>query len=390
MLLRRESVIEAIDICQASDFYVPFHARVFSAIEELLSEGTPIDFTTVGAKVGGDDVFSRLVSMTIDTPAANATTDYAKIVYDKSVARTILRDIEGAREKILSGADPYETTEELDRLLGTIGTAHLDEVEAVTLDELSESMSDVEDVVIPGMLNRGWRTIIVAPEGSGKSTVLRAIGISASQGLHPFSHRPINPVRVLVVDLENPKEAIVETGLKFMKFLRPWSQEDYDPTRFKVFRRPGGIDLRRAKDKADLRREIDAHKPDLVCIGPVIKMYQRKGGESYEESADAAMYELDQLRVRYGFALMLEHHAAKGHQGQRDMTPFGSQRWMSWPESGKSLTPDKDDPTLLRVSTFRGDRLAGIQWPNKILRDREWLVNGVWDDGVPESAGRRQ
>ena len=387
MLLRRESVIEAIDICQASDFYNPTHAQIFTAIEDLLSEGKPIDFTTVGAKVGGDGTFERLMAMTIDTPAASATSTYAKIVYDKSVARSVVRDLESAREKIMAGEDPYQTTEDLDKQLGTIGTSHTDEVESVTLDELEASMDGVEDVVIPGMLNRGWRTIIVSPEGVGKSTVLRAIGISSSQGLHPFSHRRIPPVRVLIVDLENPKEAIIETGGRFMRYVKTFSP-DYDPTRFKIFRRPGGIDLRKAKDKSDLRREIDAHRPDLVLIGPVIKMYQRKGGESYEESADAAMYELDQLRVRYGFALMLEHHAAKGHQGQRELTPFGSQRWMSWPDAGKSLTPDRDDPTLLRVSTFRGDRLAGIQWPNKIIRDKEWLINGVWDDGIPTGVGR--
>ena len=219
------------------------------------------------------------------------------------------------------------------------------------------------------------------------SVLLRTIGISASQGLHPFSHRPIPPVRVLVVDLENPKEAIIETCSKLMQYVKT-SSPDYDPTRFKIFRRPGGIDLRKSKDKADLRREIDAHQPDLVCIGPVIKMYQRKGGESYEESADAAMYELDQLRVRYGFALMLEHHAAKGHQGSREMTPFGSQRWMSWPEACKSLYSDKIDPTIVRVDTFRGDRLQGIAWPNRITRDREWIVSGIWDDGIPEGIGQ--
>ena len=755
MLLRRESVIEAMDICQASDFYNPTHARIFSAIEELLSEGKTVDFTTVGAKVGGQDTFERLMAMTIDTPTASATSTYAKIVYDRAVSRSVVRDLESAREKILAGEDPYQTTEDLDKQLGTIGSAHTDELESVTLDELEASVDMNQDVVIPGMLNRGWRTIIVGSEGSGKaldvdtpllttigwktmgtvevgdvvfgedggmtkvvavtepfigdcyevvfsdksrivadanhlwktetlksreasayrrrrtdwrtqlhkrkefpsikttkeifetlmareghavnhsvevcsplqlpdadlpldpyvlgawlgdgtskephvtsmdyeiinhivnagfpvksldrkpnnmaatyrfgkeltlrlretgvmgshykhldighkhipeqykfssfeqrlallqglmdtdgtissggekngrgygtsdcvfsvvnktlaydvfdlaiglgikasinegdaklygrivskvydvifqtdlpicrlkrkferlhplrtyrarlryikecnpvdprmvrciqvdredgmflagrtlipthnSVLLRTIGVSSSQGLHPFSHRPIPPIRVLIVDLENPKEAIVETGSKLMRYVKPFSP-DYDPTRFKVFRRPGGIDLRKSKDKADLRREIDAHKPDLVCIGPVIKMYQRKGGESYEESADAAMYELDQLRVRYGFALMLEHHAAKGHQGSREMTPFGSQRWMSWPEAGKSLYSSKDDPTVVRVDTFRGDRLQGISWPSTIHRDNDWIVSGRWENGIPEGIGQ--
>lgn len=390
MLLRREAVMEAIDIVEASDFYNPSHASIFQAMEDLFAEGTVIDYTTVASKVGGEDIISRLSNMQMNTPSAgtNAVTAYARIVYDKAIARKIFRQIEEAREGIINGDDPYQLSDDLEHALTTMGSAHANEIESVTLDELQATVTDLEDdVIIPGMLNREWRTIIVAPEGMGKSTILRAISITSSQGLHPFSHRDIKPIRVLIVDLENPKEAILETGMELMKYVKMWSK-DYDPSRLRIFRRPAGIDLRRAKDRADLRREIGFHKPDLVCIGPVIKMYQKKGGESYEDSADAAMAELDQLRTRYGFALLLEHHAAKGSKGERDMTPFGSQRWMSWPDAGKGLYPNKDDPTRMRVDTFRGDRLRGIAWPDEIIRDKQWLITGRWTNGIPEGIGQ--
>ena len=382
--------MEAIDIVEASDFYNPGHAQIFQAMEDLFAEGSVIDYTTVASKVGGEDIISRLSSMQMNTPSSgtNAVTAYSRIVYDKSMSRKILRQIDEAREAILNGEDPYQSADDLEHSLTTVGSAHADEIESMTLAELQATVTNnEEDVIIPGMLNREWRTIIVAPEGMGKSTIMRAIAITSSQGLHPFSHRPIRPINVLIVDLENPKEAILETGSKLMDYVKMWSP-DYDPSRLRIFRRPGGIDLRRSKDKADLRREISFHKPDLVCIGPVIKMYQRKGGESYEESADAAMYELDQLRTRYGFALLLEHHAKKGDKGGRVMEPFGSQRWMSWPDAGKGLYPDRDDPTRMRVDTFRGDRLSGIQWPSEIIRDKDWIITGRWEDGIPEGIGQ--
>ena len=112
-------------------------------------------------------------------------------------------------------------------------------------------------------------------------------------------------------------------------------------------------------------------------------MYQRKGGESYEDSADEAMAVLDDLRTKYEFALYMEHHAAKGKSGEnRDLAPMGSQRWMAWPEIGISLYKDKQDPTTFDVKRFRGDRLSGVRWPDRIVRDRTFLVDGVWEGGL--------
>ena len=109
-------------------------------------------------------------------------------------------------------------------------------------------------------------------------------------------------------------------------------------------------------------------------------MYRRGANETYEDSADEAMSILDELRMKYGFALVLEHHAAKGKAGEkRDLSPMGSQRWMAWPEAGISLYKDNMDGTMLHVKRFRGDRLSGIEWPDRIIRDRNWLVEGVWD-----------
>jgi hypothetical protein len=89
------------------------------------------------------------------------------------------------------------------------------------------------------------------------------------------------------------------------------------------------------------------------------------------------------LRTKYGFALLMEHHAAKGKSGEkRDLSPMGSQRWMAWPEIGISLYKDQADPTVMHVKRYRGDRLPGVDWPDRIVRDRNWLVDGVWDGPV--------
>ena len=85
----------------------------------------------------------------------------------------------------------------------------------------------------------------------------------------------------------------------------------------------------------------------------------------------------DELRTRFGFALILEHHAPKGDgAGSRLMAPFVSQRCSAWPELGLGLYPERDGSGLA-VRRFRGDRMAS-SWPDKFVRGQVWPVEGVW------------
>ncbi len=737
MLLNRGSCLEAMDLVEATDFYRPDYAQIFTAIVGCVEKGIPVDYVTVASQAGDPTLVTKLSDLQLNTPSASNVAAYARAVYDKSQVRKLFTQLENAQSELKLGVDPYQVASSLDRIGSEIGGPLGDEPQSMTMEELAASATDVADVIIPGMLDRDWRTIIVAPEGMGKaldvdtpiltlagwdtmggltvgdevfgangkptkvvavtepfvgdcyelvfsdgarivadvnhlwltdtlisreataarirkdarhrnpsvaeirttreiaatlyarnghaanhsvdvcsplefdksdlpippytfgawlgdghsagaritcadpqivneiqgegiivnsstheylysfvglprgegfatkakqlgvlnnkhiptvykyssikqrlallqglmdtdgtvgvggngtgrgygasicefcvtnetlandvldlvlslgikatmktsearlygrvisnryriqfqtdlpvfrlqrklerlnplrtkrskiryikecnpvgarpvrciqvendsgmfvvgrelipthnSTILRAIAMMAAQGVHPFTHRPIPPIRALIVDLENPKKAVLETGMRLATHLASLGG-DYDSERLRIYRQPQGIDLRKGRDRAGLQREIAFHRPDLVVIGPVIKMYQKRSGESYEDSADAAMHELDELRIKYGFALLLEHHAAKGHQGQRDLTPFGSQRWMSWPDAGKSLTPDKEDPTTIRVSTFRGDRMADVLWPDYIVRSKDFLIKGRWNGDVP-------
>jgi hypothetical protein len=285
--------------------------------------------------------------------------------------------------ELMDGADPYEKAGEMEKFSSQLGvSAHANDQEALTIMQLADRAESIAPVVIPGMCNRDYRTIVVAEEGAGKSLLLRTIGQSAAQGMHPFTHKHIEPKRVLVVDLENPAQAIIDTAFGLELLLEERSL-DYDESRFKVWRRPGGINIRKLADRAALQREIAFHQPDLVCIGPIYKMYARGIGESYEDSADEAMRVLDDLRTKYEFALYMEHHAAKGKSGEgRDLSPMGSQRWMAWPEIGISLYRDKQDPTSFDVKRFRGDRLSGVKWPDRIVRNKMFLVDGVYNGGM--------
>jgi RecA-family ATPase len=211
--------------------------------------------------------------------------------------------------------------------------------------------------------------------------------MAVAQGHHPFWFASkIEPRRVLYVDLENPLEVLGEPHVEnFIKHIKLNDPDIYDPSRLKVWRRPGGINIRNQRDRADLQREIINHQPDLVCLGPIYKMYSGGGSERLEESTEDAMRILDDLRTRYNFALLLEHHAPKGQAGtKREMTPFGSQRWLAWPEVGVSLYQVKNDERTVEVRRFRGDRLGNVAWPDRIKRNPQTIISGAWDDRAPE------
>lgn len=240
--------------------------------------------------------------------------------------------------------------------------------------------------VVPGLFRAGWRCLVVAPEGVGKSVASRQVAIAAAQGVHPFTHGTIPAVRTLIVDLENPDDAIAETCRPITDRARATSAR-YDEGRAWLWRRPDGIDLRSRADRAALERVIADCRPDLVALGPLYKAYRTSARESDELAGGEVQAVLDDLRTRYGFALLMEHHAPKsvGSSG-RDLVPYGSSLWLRWPELGLKLIPGDGESSprdSLLVGRFRRDRMRNA-WPDRLDRGGEgrWPWVGYWRNGM--------
>ena len=237
---------------------------------------------------------------------------------------------------------------------------------------LNETHGDEYNWVIPGLIERSERVIVVAAEGVGKTMLARQVGILSAAGLHPFSFQPMKPVRTLTVDLENP-ERIIRRSAKSIA-AQAMNLAGTDTLDAYILTKPSGMDLLRAQDRAILEDALDEVRPELLVIGPLYKAFLDPGGRTSESIAIEVAKYLDTIRTVYGCALWIEHHAPLGQSSSsRDLRPFGSAVWSRWPEFGIALQPD---PTVsgeyvYDVKHFRGAR-DERRWPLKMKRGKRF------------------
>jgi 5S rRNA maturation endonuclease (ribonuclease M5) len=238
-------------------------------------------------------------------------------------------------------------------------------------DLVLEEVEDGYDWVIPNVLERGERVIVVAAEGVGKTMLARQIAICSAYGIHPFTMARMKPIRTLTIDLENPEKIIRRSSASIIGASKHLGYLQGAPE-CHILIKPSGVDLMRASDKAIIEEAVETIRPDLLLLGPIYKSFVDPGGRTSEAvTVEVAKY-FDMLRDYYKCALWLEHHAPLGTSSStRDLRPFGSAVWSRWPEFGLSLTPD---PTAVGdyvydVRHFRGARDVR-EFPTKMRRGK--------------------
>lgn len=226
--------------------------------------------------------------------------------------------------------------------------------------------------LIPGLFERGDRLIVTGNEGEGKSTWMRQLALQLSSGIHPFTLKPIPPLRVFLMDLENSrqqtKKKLVEQAHRAEIAVpgEPW---------LAIGSWPGGLNLTSFDYEAALKATLTEIQPDIVIGGPLYKMTETSlSDETVSRQLSAA---LDRLRAEFDMGLILEAHqineatAYDNHEHKfvrnRQTRPFGSSLWRRWPEFGICLFKDG---TLYHWRGQRDER----EWIEKLQRDGEvWM-----------------
>lgn len=368
LLFFPDKIAEVAQRLAPADFYNTMAGTAYALIVSAWRAGRPHDLVSLLDALEAKG-YNPHPQWAIDLPQTGygAVLHHVDTVIRKRAARQLIAAATEAATAARSGVDPFDATDALAAALVGITAPTSDPTSDLhSLDEFMDAPAGAEaEWVVDGLLRRGWRAIIVGSEGLGKSVVFRQFAVLAAQGLHPLEFRPIPRVRTLLIDLENPEDAIRRSCVSLRDSM---SKDGYEPGRAWLWHRPSGIDLRSRTARAEFEANLQACRPDLVCLGPLYKAYHRKGTENDEQAVAEVQAMLDDLRTRYGFALLLEHHAPQEQGGHRQMRPYGSSLWLRWPELGlgmERVDPENPDDRSVNLKRWRGDRMTN-SWPKRM------------------------
>ncbi|MFI6732089.1 DnaB-like helicase N-terminal domain-containing protein [Nonomuraea sp. NPDC050451] len=389
MLLSPNAAALASGQLSMADFARPAHREIFKAAADLYQRGVPVEVMSVRAELertgaigkAGGALYVAELSRAVVT-AVNAGF-YVGRVREVGLKRALVEEFTRLASM---GYSPAIESDELiataDATLNTLRTVGTDDAipGLSTFGSFVDEADQGHDWIVPGLLERMDRVIVVASEGAGKTTLARQMTVMLSAGVHPFSwHARITPVRTLYIDLENPPPLVRRKGRQLVNQGR--TVEGWDDDRCWRWTRPGGIDLRKPHDQALVERAIAETGAQFVALGPLYKSFL-EGGEKAETVNGQVARILDRFRERYGVALWLETHAPMEQNGQRSLRPLGSGVWTRWPEFGLALRKSSKHPHRVDVGRFRGDRDERA-WPHHLERSSPWPWAPVWDGGFP-------
>lgn len=266
----------------------------------------------------------------------------------------------------------WPTHRKLDRARSILDSANYitDQPEIQNWPQLLKGPIEPYDWIIPNLLERQERVIVVAAEGVGKTMLARQIALMTAAGLHPFTATNIPPLRTLYIDLENPERIIKRTSHKILEHIN-WFKPN-QTIHADILIKPDGINLLNPKDRTYLEQAIQQSQPDITFLGPLYKAYLDPGTTTTESTITNIAQYLDYLRTTHNTALWLEHHAPFGtSQTNRQLRPFGSTVWSRWPEFGINLTPDPTTQHRYELNHYRGAR-DQREWPKALKRGQTW------------------
>ena len=349
-----------------NDFADPRLGSVFGLVAAMVTTGEPVEPGTVSARIAERGIRGisalDLHHYVEGVGSAASAGFYAEKVREQSVRRALTNT--GLQLAALSRDETQPPAQTLAGALAELKRIREDGTttgfHAKTLEEVLE-VEDDDDWVIEGLFKAGDRMIITGHEGLGKTTWIRQLAILMAAGVNPITLDPIEPMRCVVVDVENT-EAQWRTEVRGMA-ANAARYGSVDPRRTLRLACTGRFDITSDKALGNLHRLVDEYEPGVLFIGPIYKLVPH--GINNDDDAAPLITALDSLRDR-GLVMVMEGHSPKGNGDERDLSPRGSAALMGWPEFGFGLRPHGTDAA--DVVRWRGDRDRRRQWPKRLWR----------------------
>lgn len=348
----------------SSHFTSPSHGQIWAAILGVVEQGHQPDVTLVADQLarnrapgitGADLVALQATPLAYRSNVAR----YAEIIIRHHLTRAAKAAIVAGSEELRNGAEPRTV---ITRIADRLPAEHAAANQPIELDAFLDCDEPDHDWIVPGLIERGDRTIITARAGTGKSTLLRQIGVMCASGLHPFTLETIEPVRVLMLDTENSERQV----RRHLRPLRKAAGADYQPGMLHVEVYGHSINLADQTTASAICKTVERLKPEIICAGPLYKLAE--GDPKDEQVARVVADTFDRIRGINGSGLAIEAHSpypTPGTKTKPTIRPYGASLWERWPEFGWYLAADGT------TEHWRGQR-EEREWPTQLARSTPW------------------
>jgi RecA-family ATPase len=275
-----------------------------------------------------------------------------------------------------------------DELMGVTPPASIDGDDYFDLDYFMALQDSDSPFVLPGMLRKNERWLIVGKEGGGKSALVYQILTGAAFGVNTLSYtfEHYQPQRVVFLDVENSEHQVgfnVRSVTRNLREMRP----DVEPFWRSLKRRV--VDLTDKAQAIHVIRSVVKHNPDVLYMGTAYKL---AFSDDYRVMGRAIMDTIDKIRAEVGCSVLIEHHAGHGDKNNRNgWRADGTSEWGRWPDFARGLDvkmrPNGTRVMKLFVSS-RMDRSAGREWPVGMIQGEVFPWTPIYDqDEFDESYG---
>ena len=397
-LFSRPAVEKFVSDLAAEDFYRAGHANAFAAVVELYHSGNAVNCTTVAdlmrrhgtlETIGGPAALSALV---MDCTGVSEASSNAIIIRREAAARKLAHAFAEGQAALESQQDPVEVAETAqERLNGLDRGSRLPErFWRSTDDYRAEDHTKTVTPLAEGVCYPLSRIMVIALEKGGKSVLLRQIAFCMAAGIHPFNPRiKIDPVRTLLFDAENDDDELVQSMERIHQCID--ASAGPDALRPALYSVPYGVDFELRRDRGDFFAVLEDFKPQIIVGGPVYKLTDQTKDYSEDRRAAIVQKVFNQIRQRWGSAVLLEHHAPTGDTKKtREVRAKGGQVWPAWVNMTVGLHA-VDEGESFEVKYPHPPR-GKFRWPRRFDRGRqphEWPWTPVLSqaDATPVAQG---
>lgn len=216
-------------------------------------------------------------------------------------------------------------------------------------DLLQMDIPPIEYLVKPIIPKKGL-VICAGPPDSGKTNFLMFVAQNGCEGKDVFEFEVKKEFKTLWIDEENREEGMYDK----IKRIKNGLGTDDEALKKNLIMICEGFQLLKENWKVKLRQIINEHRPDLVVIDSIAKVFPLS--ERDEKDVRRIFTQLNPLIIEFGVTFVLIHHTRKGDSRRTILSLediAGSREFGAMPDSGIIVQKIDEDTFLLKHDKHR-------------------------------------